>query len=63
MMGNWSYTDLEPGERVCLRREPERLGRVSVVEGNRLSVMVQWDDMDPGELDFQWANKVERVEP
>lgn len=42
-------------------KEPHRLGAVKVVEDNNLSVMIQWDDMPEGELDFQWANKVVRV--
>jgi hypothetical protein len=55
-------TDLKPDERVIHLRESGIEGTVRVVEGNLLSVMIEWDDC-PGVLDFQWANKVERVEP
>jgi hypothetical protein len=49
-------TDLEVGDRVTLVRDPDYVGRIAVVEENRLSVMVQWDDCIG--LDFQWSNKV-----
>ena len=45
-------------DRVAHDKEPDRQGIIKQVEDNRLSVMVQWDDMPDGELDFQWSNKL-----
>lgn len=53
-------TDLKRDERVIHLRDPGVEGTVRVVEENLLSVMVEWDD-NPGVLDFQWANKVDRA--
>lgn len=50
------------GDRVVHYRSPEMgSGTVKVVEENKLSVMVEWDD-SPGELDFQWSSKLRSVE-
>lgn len=56
MLGAWDVTDLEVGERVVHYRDPDLRGAVTVVEENRLSVMVRWDGDE--EDDFQWADKV-----
>ena len=56
MMGQYCETDLSVGDRVLHVKDPDYVGTVMVVEDNRLSVMVQWDDCDG--LDFAWANKV-----
>jgi hypothetical protein len=36
-------TDLQPGERVCHRKDPYLTGHVAEVADNRLSVMALWD--------------------
>jgi hypothetical protein len=61
MLGTFATeTDLEPGDRVEHYRDAGTVGTIRVVEENRLSVMVEWDHA-PGELDFQWSNKVLRA--
>jgi hypothetical protein len=55
-------TDLEVKDRVYLVPDPDARGTVVEVEENRLSVMVVWDDSPSGTPDFQWANKVARLE-
>lgn len=52
---------LKVGDRVEFTREPGVLGTIKIVEDNKLSVMVQWDDWEDGDLDFRWANKVRKV--
>lgn len=54
----WNVDDV-----VVHYREEDRVGRVAVVEDNKLSVMVQWDDLPEGELDFQWADKLVPYQP
>lgn len=60
----------EVGDRVVHVKDPTLVGAIKIVEENRLSVMVLWDraGMSPddpyeeGDLDFQWANKVVKVD-
>lgn len=54
--------DWEVDDRVVHKKDMDRPGTVKIVEENRLSVMVEWDDL-PGELDFQWSNKLESLTP
>lgn len=57
MKENWAV-----GDRVEHYRAPELgSGTVKVVEENRLSVMIEWDNSS-GELDFQWSNKLRMTE-
>jgi hypothetical protein len=59
MLGNEKKSNIwEVGDRVAHIREISKTGTIKIVEDNQLSVMVQWDDLHEGELDFQWSNKV-----
>lgn len=53
--------DLNIGDRVAYYREPDVYGTVSHIEENRLSVLVVWDDGE-GEPDFQWSDKVFKIQ-
>jgi hypothetical protein len=51
------------GDRVCHVKDQNRPGTIRIIEDNQLSVMVQWDDLDEGELDFLWLNKLVLLDP
>lgn len=60
--GSGMIEDWVVGDRVVHYRAPESgPGTVKVVEENKLSVMVEWDDV-PGELYFQWSSNLRSVE-
>ena len=51
-----SPTNLKIEDRVYLIRDITYIGTIKIIEDNKLSVMIQWDDCDG--LDFQWSNKI-----
>jgi hypothetical protein len=53
--------DAIPNMRICHRKDNSMTGTVILVEENKLSVVVQWDELPVGELDFQWCDKLEQV--
>lgn len=61
MLGIFSIGDEvhKVGDRVFHYREIDRVGTITEVAENDLSVMVQWDDCDAS--DFQWSNKVVKL--
>jgi hypothetical protein len=57
--------DYGPGEgytwniedRVSDWKNSKRLGTIKFVAEDQLSVMVQWDDFEPGKLEFRWEGQ------
>lgn len=46
------------GDRVRHYRDDSLVGTIVIVEHNKLSCMVLWDDYLGTDLDFQWSNKL-----
>ena len=46
------------GDRVHHYRDDSLVGTIIIVEDNKLSCMVEWDDYLGMDLDFQWSNKL-----
>jgi len=49
------------GDRVQHYRDDSLVGTIIIIENNRLSCMVAWDDYLELDLDFQWSNKLIRL--